>query len=93
MRVRMYEKLLKSVDTQEHEENLICQIWMNPVDQPELEYSDNNPNYKWVRFSIGEYIRTEWGHIFHPNCILKSITLDSSWPVWLYYVNINDFDD
>ena len=93
MRTRVYEKLIKSIDTRENDENLMCQIWMNPVDQPELEYSDNSPNYKWIRLPIGAYIQIEWNHIFHPNCILKSIKLNNSWPVWLYFINIDGFDD
>ena len=55
MRIRVYEKFIKSIDTRENDENIMCQIWMNPLDQPELEYSDNSPNYKWIRLPIGAY--------------------------------------
>ena len=93
MRTQKFMKLLQFVKHNNQEDQLIWQVWMNPLDQPELEYSDRNPAYKWMRFPIGTYIKTNWSHIFHPNWILKSTTLISECPVWMYFVDIYGFDD
>ena len=93
MRTQKIKKLIQYVKHNSQEELLMWQIWMNPLDQPELEYSDSYPDNKWIRFPIGAYIKINWSHIFHPYWILKSTALRSECPVWLITIDISGFDD
>ena len=52
------------VNKQEH---LLCDLCLNPLDEPELEYADSTSDYKWQKFDLGVYFEVNCKHKFHPN--------------------------
>ena len=67
MRTRVYEKMIRKIEASSSENTLCCQLCTNLLDQPELEYADNDFEYKRVYLPLGYYIQTDCLHIFHPN--------------------------
>ena len=67
MRTRVYEKMIRKIEASSSENTLYCQLCTNLLDQPELEYADNDLEYKRVYLPLGYYIQTDCLHIFHPN--------------------------
>mmetsp|Transcript_28517 Transcript_28517/g.25244 ORF Transcript_28517/g.25244 Transcript_28517/m.25244 type:complete len:141 (+) Transcript_28517:228-650(+) len=55
------------------EKEEICNLCLNTLIEPELEYRDIDQNYKYIRFDEGVYYKIPCQHQFHPNCLLKSI--------------------
>ena len=72
-RKRAYDSFRKSITNIQQQHILYCDICLNLLSQPELEYSDLSKNYKWKKFNIGVYFQMNCKHKFHPNCILKNV--------------------
>mmetsp|Transcript_7909 Transcript_7909/g.9060 ORF Transcript_7909/g.9060 Transcript_7909/m.9060 type:complete len:205 (+) Transcript_7909:1061-1675(+) len=68
LRSNAYNKYMHRINNiRDEEKGLSCQICTNLLSEPELEYSDADPSYKWVQFDLGIYIQTECDHFYHLN--------------------------
>lgn len=87
---RVYQKYLKKCT--DLEENLVCEIWTNKLNEPELDYiAEQNLNY--IKMEIGTYIELPWNHKFHFNCILKQSLNTERCTQWDQQIKLLEFDD
>ena len=81
-RKRLLDTYLKQIEIKDQQnKHEYWRIWMNRLDEPELEYSDSDSTYKWRKFEIGIYFETACKHTFHPNCLYKKLREAKECPV------------
>ena len=93
-RTRIYDRLTWKLN----ESNLLIndvywQLWMNWLNEPELQYSDSDLTYKWKKHESNEYILTKCGHKFHYNCIIKYLRDNKNCPSWNISLPEDEYDD
>ena len=81
-RKRLFDHFIKRLDMNNPQASSeYWRICMNSLDEPELEYSDSDPSYKWTQFEIGVYFESPWEHRFHPNWLYKRLRESHLCPV------------
>ena len=95
MRTMVYDKYRKRLMITENclEDSETCNSWTNNLSEPELEYSDSDPTYKYERFDPDIYFELPCSHKFHPNCLLRRLKEKLAWPIWDVAVPKNRYDD
>mmetsp|Transcript_20553 Transcript_20553/g.22911 ORF Transcript_20553/g.22911 Transcript_20553/m.22911 type:complete len:234 (+) Transcript_20553:104-805(+) len=73
LRTRVYNKFLKNLkhNSPEVVHTQQCELCLNDLADPGLEYSDADKSYTYKRFEPSQFMVAPCGHKFHPNCLLK----------------------
>ena len=93
LRAMKYDRMVRSIREMSTEEiEKPWQLWLNPLRQVELYYSNN-----WTKITKSsntlEFYETKWGHVYHQNCLLMSLEIFSNCPHWSSKIPKNGFDD
>lgn len=92
-RRKHYDDYLHSTVYSEVEEIGEWQICVNPLKATQLDYSDLDTVYTHELYDVGTYVKTSWGHYFHPNWLFSYVQEEHKCPVCQSGLQVQDYTD